>query len=233
MLEDLFNLKDYTPLELILFGGGCYLWVPVYFIYIKVILRHGHVGMPIFAAASNFAWEFVWGWIPPGTDMGPLLQWCYRIWFLLDIFIFWGVIKYGQWQISTPLVKKYFRPIIIAVTVFWLVLYYFFKQGGMDTPIGANSAYIAQFTLSILYLHLILRHPLTPFPKWVAWLRTIGTGMNDVFMFIHYPNNHYIHTLCVASFLCDCCFIYLLYNHPARSRDPEPEESTDAVAARI
>jgi hypothetical protein len=237
MWEHLLNLRDYTPLEFVLFAGGCYLWVPVYLIYIKEIRNHGHVGMPIFAAAGNFAWEFIWGFIPPGTDMGPLLQWCYRIWFLLDIYIFFGIIKYGQWQISTPLVKKYHKLIIAAVTVFWIILYYHFKQGGHDTPIGANSAFIAQFTLSFLYLHLMLRHPHERYNPWVAWLRTIGSGMNDVFMFMHYPDNHFLHTLCVGSFLADCCFIYLLYRRPAGETVTEQpatsEEYNNVVPARV
>jgi len=81
----LINLKTYTPLEMILFAGGCYIWVVVYVIYIRHIMKRRMIGMPVFAAASNIAWELVWGFVPPFTDMGLIVVWGYRIWFLLDL----------------------------------------------------------------------------------------------------------------------------------------------------
>ena len=38
--NELLNLTDYTPLELVLFGVGCYMWVGVYAIYVKNILKY-------------------------------------------------------------------------------------------------------------------------------------------------------------------------------------------------
>ena len=32
-MNDFINLVDYTPLELIFFATGCYLWVIVYYLY--------------------------------------------------------------------------------------------------------------------------------------------------------------------------------------------------------
>src|SRR5438105_1284292 len=91
------HLEKYTPLELFLFGVGCYLWVIVYGIYVKDIRKHRFIEMPVFAACGNIGWEFVWGFLAC-TDMGPVLQWCYRIWFVFDLFIFASVLRYGGQQ---------------------------------------------------------------------------------------------------------------------------------------
>ena len=47
----------YTPLELFLFAGGCFLWVVVYVIYIINGKRLKFIEMPVFAAAGNIGWE--------------------------------------------------------------------------------------------------------------------------------------------------------------------------------
>lgn len=219
MTSDLVNLKSYTPLELILFAGGCYMWVIVYAIYIKHIMKRQMVGMPVFAACSNFAWEFVWGWIPPTTDMGLICVWAYRIWFLLDVYIFYGVLRYGAVQVSTPAIKQYFRPLMIVTALCWGVLYYFFKKEGYDTPIGANSAFIAQMFVSGLYVILILKHHKLVWQSLsIAWLKMIGTGTNVVFMFVHYPNNHFLQTMAALSTTLDCIYLYLFLKKRRENR---------------
>ena len=210
MLEQLVNTRDYSTVELILFGVGCYMWVVVYILYIKEIRRGQCIGMPVFAACSNFAWEIVWGVIPPSTDMGPLLVWAYRAWFFLDLYIIAGVYRYGTAQISTPGVAKYFKPLLVATVAGMTVLYYFFKSGGYDTPIGATSAYIAQMFISVLYLVLLLRHQKLVWQSLpISWLRMIGTGLNTVFLFLHYPQLHFLLSLGVMSLIIDNVYIYL------------------------
>jgi hypothetical protein len=237
-MEDLVNLRDHTPTELVLFATGCYMWVVVYMIYLYRIMKHRNVGMPLVAACANFAWEFVWSWVTPLTDMGPLLVWCYRGWFFLDIFIFIGILKYGAWQIATPLIKRYHYILLAGLLLFFSFLFYGMKTmtvgspplpAGLDTPIGANSAYMCQMLISGYYVLLIFRasaEEFTYFSHWATWLRTIGTGLNDIFMFIHYPENTFLHTMCVASFLLDCLFIYLLYRRPAALLNAQRAAST-------
>jgi hypothetical protein len=210
MLETLVNTRDYTTPELLLFGVGCYMWVVVYIIYIREIRRGGAIGMPVFAACSNFAWEIVWGVIPPSTDMGPLLVWAYRAWFLLDLYIIAGVYRYGAAQIATPAIARHFKPLVAATVAGMTVLYFFFKSGGYDTPIGATSAYIAQMFISVLYLILLLRHQKLVWQSLsVSWLRMIGTGLNTVFLFLHYPQLSFLLSLGVLSFIIDNVYLYV------------------------
>ncbi len=211
-MEQLVNLRDYSPFELVLFGVGCYMWVVVYILYIRRIAKGESIGMPVFAACSNFGWEIVWGVIPPSTDMGPLLVWAYRAWFFLDLYIIYGVYRYGSVQIVTPELKAYFKPFVVLSVVGWAVLYYFFKSGGYDTPIGATSAYIAQMFISVLYLLLLLRRSsavveLTS----VTWLRSVGTGLNTIFLLHHYPGKPFLLSLGLMSLVIDAIYIYLTF----------------------
>jgi hypothetical protein len=212
MPEPLINLQDYSPLELVLFAAGCSMWVVVYALYAKHIYRHSMIGMPVVAAASNFGWEFVWSFLMPFTNMGLLFLWGYRIWFFFDLYIFYGVLRYGSEQVTTPAVKRYFRPIVVVTAVCWGLLYWFFKEQGYDTPIGANSAYVAQILISVFYLLLILRDRRFVWSSApIAWLRSLGTGFISVFMFLHYPDNHMLLLLCALSALLDGMYLYVFH----------------------
>jgi hypothetical protein len=210
MLDQLVNTRDYSTIELTLFGVGCYMWVIVYALYIREIRKRACIGMPVFAACSNFAWEIVWGVIPPSTDMGPLLVWAYRAWFFLDLYIIYGVYKFGSAQIVTPALVRVFRPLVIVTVAGMTILYYFFKSEGYDTPIGATSAYIAQIFISVLYLILLLRHQQHVWQSLpISWLRMIGTGLNTIFLFLHYPHMHFLLSLGVMALIIDNVYIYL------------------------
>jgi hypothetical protein len=201
------NCIPYTWPELILFAGGCLMWVVAYGLIIYNARKLKLLDMAIAAGCSNFAWEFVWSF-PFKTDMGWFLVWTYRAWFFLDIYIFWLLLKYGSSQVSAPLMKKYFKPLCVGLLALFTLLYYWFVKEGHDTLIGANSAYIAQMFVSILSLTLLLNNPdLKGFSFNVAWLRTFGTGANTVFMFLHYRQNHFLHSMAATSFVIDMVFI--------------------------
>jgi len=185
MLSQLLNLEKYTPFEFVLFAGGCYLWVVAYFVLIWRIRKFKFVEMPVFAACGNIGWEFVWAWLHR-TDMGPGLVWCYRAWFLIDVYIFWCVFQYGGKQIVTDALRKHFKPICAGLAVLWAIFVHTMILQGLDTPIGANSAYIAQLGISSIYLILLAQGRNLQYFSWtIAWMRTVGTGTNTVFMCIH------------------------------------------------
>lgn len=210
MSQDLLNLKDYTIPELILFGGGCYLWVIVYIIYVRNIMKGRCIDMPVFAGCCNIGWEFVWAWIGKPTDMGLILIWAYRLWFLLDMYIFYGLVRYGMHQVQEQGLKKYYAVACSAFFLFFGLFFAFYKLQGLDTPIGANSAYMAQMFISVLYVVLIIKQPKgVMFSYPIAWMKMIGTGVNTIFMFMHYPDNHFLLTMAGTSLIIDCIYIYI------------------------
>lgn len=218
--HELLNLEKYTVLELILFGGGCYLWVFVYAIYVRQILKHQFIEMPVFAACGNIAWEFVWGFVYT-TDMGPLLVWCYRIWFFIDLFIFWAVLRYGWKQFYNPAFRKHFAPTHVALALAWGLFFWLMVASHLDTPIGANSAFLLNLTISGLYVMLVVGGKKDLILSWpVAWLKMIGTGMNTVFMNIHpeYAENYFLRYLSILTTVVDCIYIYLLWRRRRAER---------------
>lgn len=220
------NCIPYTWPELILFAGGCLMWVVAYGLIIYNARKLKILDMAIAAGCSNFAWEFIWSF-PFKTDMGWFLVWTYRAWFFLDIYIFWLLLKYGPTQVSAPLMKKYFKPMCVGLLALFTLLYYWFVKEGHDTLIGANSAYIAQMFVSVLSLTLLLNNPdLKGFSFNVAWLRTFGTGANTVFMFLHYRDNHFLHSMAATSFVIDLVFIGVFLR--LRSRLPASAEGRAA-----
>ncbi len=210
----------YTPFQLFLFAGGCLLWVAAYAILIRNSLKRQYMEMAAVAVCSNFAWEFTWSW-PFHTDMGFFLVWTYRAWFFLDIFIFWQLLKWGPKQIYQPALRAHFKPVAAATTVGFGVLYYLFVRQGMDTSIGANSAYLCQLLLSSSCILLLLGSSgVEGFSGAVAWLKCVGTGMNTVMMILHYPQNHFLHALGILAFIVDSTYIAVYHSRRRRRQNP-------------
>lgn len=234
----LLNLKDYTPLELFLFAFGCYLWVVVYALYIRSIFKYKFIEAPIFAACGNIGWEFTWSFLV-FTNMGPLLQWCYQIWFFFDLLIFYGVLRYGWKQVRTEAFKKVLPPLLVCIAIFHAAAFYFMANSGLDTPIGANSAFLLNFTLSVLYVFVLFQQRelgnLARVSWLIAWLKMVGTGTNTVFMNIYagYADNHFLHFLSIATTTVDCVYIYLVWRlkRQASAASSVPASTTSAVAS--
>jgi hypothetical protein len=208
----------YTYAELILFGGGCLMWVVAYGILIRDSFRFKYMEMAAVAGCSNIAWEFIWSWAFQ-TDMGRFLVWTYRAWFFLDVFIFWQLLRLGDQQVTQPAFKKHFKPAAILITLAFASLYYFYAKQGMDTLIGANSAYLCQLVISSTCLLLLLGSPtLRGFSMPIAWLRSVGTGLNTVMMILHYPDNHFLHLMGILSAIMDAVYIYSFYGRRRAER---------------
>src|SRR6516165_12611508 len=105
------NTKDYSPAQLILFGLAAAYWVWVYIAVIRDIFKYKFVGIPVLAVCANIAWEFLWSF-KFYTNMGALFEWGYRAWFILDVFIFYSVFRYGKVQFTDKRLQKFF-PLIV------------------------------------------------------------------------------------------------------------------------
>lgn len=62
------------------------------------------------------------------------------------------------------------------------------------------------------YLLLIFRlEDVTRLSYSIAWLRTLGTAMNTVFMFMHYTDHHFLQSMGVLAFVMDMIYIWFLH----------------------
>ena len=98
-MDQMFNTSTYTVPQIVVFGIGCALWALLYLILIRNYFRYRFIEMPLAAAASNFAWEFLWAYVFT-SDMGKFVETLNRIWFVLDIVIFWAVLHVGVKQLG-------------------------------------------------------------------------------------------------------------------------------------
>lgn len=210
------NTESYTPAQLIWNGIGCLFWVVTYAALVKEIRVRQFVEMPFFIAAGNIAWEFVWSFFYH-PDTGRLYSLSYQGAFALDVFIFYNVLKYGSKQVDIPEIKKHFKWIAIGLLVMWVPLNYFYVDQGLDTAIGANSGYILNIIISLLYPMLLLRSNPANFSKTVAWCKFIGTGCITVSMFLIYPTNYFVQTLGAVCFVLDLFYSILLTQKLAKA----------------
>jgi hypothetical protein len=204
------NLCEYSLTDVGLVMLGTLFWVICYFAVIRGGFKNKFVEMPMFVAAGNIAWEFVWSWFEQ-TNMGLLYLWGYRVWFFMDILIFYLMLRYGYKQVSNAWLRKYWKPSFILITVFFIFFYYFFAKGGFDTPIGATSAYTLSVGISTLYIALFVQRSNEYHFSWTAaWSRAAGDIIITVFVLSYYQ----IGILAVMGAyvaLLDLVYVYLVW----------------------
>ncbi len=209
--EHIINLKDYTPLEHVLFATGALLWVFTYIIVIKNIRKFKFIEIPIVAVCANFSWEFLWSFVFT-TDMGELYVWGYRIWFFLDCYIVFGLFKYGWKQTSLEEIKKHYHLIVALCLAAWFACLYYYIDI-YDAPIthmGANSGYILNVMMSALYPILLLRmNSLNGFSYLGGWFKGVGTFLITIFCFLKFPDHSWLLVLCAITTVLDAWYIYL------------------------
>lgn len=206
------NFEDYSNEALILNGIGCLFWLICYASFIKHILQKKFVEMPWFIAAGNLSWEFLWSFYAhPNT--GYLYELSYQGAFLMDVFIFVHILKYGSKQLTTELsgLKKIFKPMAIITLIAWTAVLYFFIEQSLDDNIGARSGYILNVIISILYplLYMRLNKP-ELFSITIGWSKWLGTGLIAASMFLIFPDHHMAHILGVCCFLLDGHYFFNL-----------------------
>jgi hypothetical protein len=165
--------------------GGA-LWTLCYVLLTLASFRDRSYGMPLFALAYNFAWEFVYGLIVAET---PLEQFVFTIWLILDLGMVYGLLKYGkeEWN-HAPLVKRHLGKVFWvlaawcvaahwASATWWLSGGVALKKGkfyrgieGPDTTeLGFWSAVISQAYLSVASLGQLLIRQHTGGVSWGVW----------------------------------------------------------------
>lgn len=217
------NFCEYTVPEIVLVFVGTAFWNVVYYIIIRNGFRNKYVEMPLPAAASNLAWEFTWGFLFT-TDMGLLFVWGLRIWFFMDLFILYTVLRYGAKQLSVPLFKKYHIVIELACVLAWTVVFYFFIKGGYDTPMGATSAYVITVIMAALYITFYLSSSQPGAYSFTSsWCKGLGNLLMSVFVFLKYPDMYFLQSLTVVVFILDLIYSILLYR-----RKPMPTGEVSA-----
>jgi len=214
MWKHLINTTDYTTFELVTFGIGCYMWAIVYGFVIYDIFKYKRADIPVLAVCGNVAWEFYWGLIYK-TNMGPILQWSYMIWFFLDLLIVYGAFRYGAKQEPVVAARKYNTFIMISVIAAWMVIFRFFIPR-FDDNIGAFTGWILNTIMSIGFVLQKMRQPEFGTNRLVAVCKFLGTGLCN-FVCFSSPSlnwNKTLLSLCIIFAIFDLIYIYLVFTGP-------------------
>jgi hypothetical protein len=205
------NTAKYTTPELVLFIVGCFGWVVAYVAVLAKISKYRYVEIPAGAVVANIAWEFVWGFLYV-TDMGRLFVWGYRAWFFLDVFIVYCLFRYGDKQVVSPALRRYFRPAAVLGILFWAVAIYYMVGEGYDTPYGAISGYVLNVMMSALYVVLIVNAGRVEYFSYlVAWSKMLGTALLSVFNYMVKGDDLFLMTLCLVTLLLDLLYIFVFH----------------------
>jgi hypothetical protein len=211
MICTLVNTTDYTPFSLITFGAGCVGWLVVYVWVVRDMVKTKTLEIPIAAVCSNFGWEIYWGLVHK-TEMGTVFQWAYFLWFFFDIPIVFLALKYGRKQMISAFSQKYYYQLVGATFLFWMLFYYFFIPE-YDDGFGALTGFLITIYMGALFFYQKVQQPFAfGNNKYIAWLKWISTGLCTFACFQRYPTHHTLHFLCIAFFIIDAAFIYLVYN---------------------
>lgn len=207
MSEPLVNTAKYTTPELLFFAAGGIAWALAYMGVLREIVRQRFVEIPATAVCANIAWEFTWG-IVNRTDLGQVFVWGYRLWFLLDVFIVFGLLRYGVRHLQTPKLREYFRlAVVLAILSFAATLILLVRQG-YDTSTGLVSGYMATLLMSALYVPQFFRErDRTPYSAFVAWCKLLGNGLVIGFCLLVYPENHFLQALCGITLVLDVYYV--------------------------
>ena len=230
MHQAIINTTDYTVAQLSFFAAGCLLWIVVYFATIRNIVKKQFIEVPFITVCGNIAWEFLWSWIFL-TNMGSLFVWGYRVWFFMDCFIVYGLLRYGYKQLSIPaLQKRSVAVIALSIAAWFFMLYFYIKN--YDAPIskmGAYSGFILNLLISGLYITQFLRlNKKALFSATSAWAKGLGTGFISVFCFLHF-NDWFLLSMCLVNTVLDVVYIYLYFNASATAQPNELPVNTATV----
>ncbi|EQA35812.1 putative membrane protein [Leptospira inadai serovar Lyme str. 10] len=202
---DLFG--RYTLTENILLLLGVVFWAYMYLVLVIAPFKSHFVEMPVFIACGNIIWEFLWGFVIQ-EPMGAILLWGYRLAFVLDVVIFYHVIRYGKKQLSFPISDIGYRFLLAFLVISWGTLIYAFHKGGYDLFTGSNSAYILNLFISGLYplLFIRMKNPsLFSYP--VSWAKLVGNAFFTVFLFLYFPMEYFVLILGVLCFIADSFYL--------------------------
>ena len=204
-----FNTVNYTPLEIGIFFSAAMFWVWTYIRAIQIIRAKKTIGIPVIAICLNFGFEVTTSFffLP---NMGKLVVFGYWAWMILDAFIVYNTIRYGDKQVQVPFMKKHFKPFFIGGLIFAFILEFFFIQSH-DIPMSPYDAYIINFTMSTCFLYLVFIKGFEGNSFIIAWTKFLGTGWTSVMFWMKYPYDHLLITLFIGTAIMDIFYIVLLY----------------------
>lgn len=215
----LINLCDYSIFDLTLITLGTVFWIVVYIIIIRNSIKRQFVEMPVMAGLANIGWEFAWSFLIT-TNLGSIFVWGLRAWFILDVFIFIQLLRFGGKQFGAMPLAKGHRWMSVFSLPCWVLAFYWFYTEGFDTKMGAGSAIFITVLMAGLYISLNLtRRTTRELSYTVAWCKAFGNAFMVTFILLHYTDSKLLALLGIVSVILDIVYICIFTVRRKTERD--------------
>jgi hypothetical protein len=203
-----FDTTNYEPFQIALFLAGAVLWIVVYIVVIRDIVKLKVVAIPLVAICLNFGFEVTTSFffVP---DMGKTLVVAYWAWMLLDVFIVYAMFRFGWKQLRVQTIKDALPWLLPVGVVMGQFLQYFFITK-YDLPMAPLSGYIISLVMTMLFLGLIFLPGDQGQSLTIGWCKFLGNLLISIMFFTKYPDNYFLVTLFISVALFDVWYILLL-----------------------
>jgi hypothetical protein len=191
---------------LTLVSGVC--WTGVYVLIILRSFRDKTYGMPFWALAFNFSWEFIFSFVlAPTSPEWQLQLWINRVWLLFDAAILVAYFKWGkkEWSSTLPLALFYPYSLTVLLTGYFFV---YLLSVELDHSQGMYAAFIQNLMMSWLFIRMVQRRKSTAGQSiGVGVLKWLGTLAPTI---IYGAQSPFVMFLGVSCFVADVIYLFLL-----------------------
>jgi len=183
-------------------------WSIVYIDLINRGFKDKIYGMPLFALAFNFAWEFMYGFV---INFGFNLQKAVNIvWCLLDAVIIYTYFKYGRKDFPKD-IERFFLPWSILAFVVGLLVIYVAHYEFPDFWGARYTAFAQNLMMSLLFISMLARrNNVDGQSMYIAIFKWLGT-LAPTIQFFAQTGSKLILIFGIGCFLYDVIYIGLLY----------------------
>jgi hypothetical protein len=210
-------------------------WLVTYVAIIHRGFKDRTYGMPMAALLGNISWEAIYSFfLDPFSDFMHIQS---IPWFLVDLVIFWQLLKYGRREFDNPFVRRHFRVLVCGATVIAFIVTYRALVEFRD-PLGYYTGFGLTFMMSFLFIAMLLRRRspagqsmYVAVFKWlgnvlayVAAAFSVTTTMSDplpasfeslvvgAVTHTEYPLTPLVNVLYLGTFIGDSLYIWLLHS---------------------
>ncbi len=210
----LLNFETYSTTALALYCCAGAIWIAIYIIVIRNILKFHFAPVPALGMSAFLAHEIQWGYVFPG-DTGLLFYWGAKAYSLLSAFILFHVLRRSREYFGAPELQAHSFALISGSFFAWLVLLYYLMPV-IDSGARFASAALVQLVFSISMIPLLLGQfrqrgteatARMSYP--VAWLKLAAAIGQVSFVLLHQPEKTWLQVLYALIIVVDCYYIYL------------------------
>ena len=197
--------------------GGT-MWAVVYALLIKRGFQDKACGMPVLVLCINFGWELLALTLRPVPEITPTAYLCVP----LDAVIFVQCMMYGPDDFEAPVIRRFFRPIVLSTLVYMTAVVFLFETRFHD-EFRYASAYLDNLTMSALFIAMLLRRGnVRGQSMYIALCKLVGTALISVELLRTHrdPEPAFLALLAAGTFVLDVVYSVLLYGKLREERIP-------------